>query len=227
MQGSATFANKSDSPGINMDRGMEMKNRRSVAAAVLGALFSLALLAPLRASEGGAGPEAMSMGNMCMVMFGYDMIHITAYQPGKSRSEYCAEIPTSGPTILVFDIENPTFRDMPLELRIIRDPLTPITKGTDLEALTEVHRPATKYVKGTFNLEHDFKDNGHYIGLVTLTRPDGTQETSEFKFTVGETLWAWVPQIAGTVLIAGIVFVYWKHTHPAGKKKDAADAAAS
>ena len=135
-----------------------MKNRRSVAAAVLGALFSLALLAPLRASEGGAGPEAMSMGNMCMVMFGYDMIHITAYQPGKSRSEYCAEIPTSGPTILVFDIENPTFRDMPLELRIIRDPLTPITKGTDLEALTEVHRPATKYVKGTFNLEHDFKE---------------------------------------------------------------------
>ncbi|KAF0213762.1 MAG: hypothetical protein FD172_189 [Methylocystaceae bacterium] len=77
----------------SMDRGMEMKNRRSVAAAVLGALFSLALLAPLRASEGGAGPEAMSMGNMCMVMFGYDMIHITAYQPGKSRSEYCAEIP--------------------------------------------------------------------------------------------------------------------------------------
>jgi len=227
MQGSATFANKSGSPGLNMDRGMEMKNWRSVAAAVFGALFSLALTAPLRASEGGAGPEAMSMGNMCMVMFGYDMIHITAYQPGKSRSEYCAEIPTSGPTILVFDIENPTFRDMPLELRIIRDPLTPITKGTDLEALTEVHRPATKYTKGTFNLEHDFKNNGHYIGLVTLTRPDGAQETSEFKFTVGETLWAWVPQIAGTVLIAGIVFVYWKHTHPSGKKKDADAAAVS
>lgn len=206
---------------------MEMKNWRSVAAAVLGALFSLALTAPLRASEGGAGPEAMSMGNMCMVMFGYDMIHITAYQPGKSRSEYCAEIPTSGPTILVFDIENPTFRDMPLELRIIRDPLTPITKGTDLEALTEVYRPATKYTKGTFNLEHDFKNNGHYIGFVTLTRPDGAQETSEFKFTVGETLWAWVPQIAGTVLIAGIVFVYWKHTHPSGKKKDADAAAVS
>jgi hypothetical protein len=206
---------------------MEMKNWRSLAAAVLGALFSMALTAPARASEGGAGPEAMTMGNMCMVMFGYDMIHITAYQPGKSRSEYCAEIPAAGPTILVFDIENPTFRDMPLELRIIRDPLTPITKDTDLEALTEVYRPATKYTKGTFNLEHNFKNNGHYIGLVTLTRPDGTQETSEFKFMVGETLWAWVPQIAGAVLIAGIVFVYWKHTHPSGKKKDAAGATAS
>lgn len=204
-----------------------MKNWRSLAAAVLGALFSMALAGPAPASEGGAGPEAMTMGNMCMVMFGYDMIHITAYQPGKSRSEYCAEIPAAGPTILVFDIENPTFRDMPLELRIIRDPLTPITKDTDLEALTEVYRPATKYTKGTFNLEHNFKNNGHYIGLVTLTRPDGTQETSEFKFMVGETLWAWVPQIAGAVLIAGIVFVYWKHTHPSGKKKDAAGATAS
>ena len=49
---------------------------------------------PARA-DGGAGPEAMTMGNMCMVMFGYDMIHITAYLPGKSRSEYCEEIPAT------------------------------------------------------------------------------------------------------------------------------------
>lgn len=220
------IAKMSDGPEITIDRGMEMKKWRSLAAAVLGALFSQAWSAPSWA-EGGAGPEAMTMGNMCMVMFGYDMIHITAYQPGKSRSEYCAEIPTTGPTILVFDIENPAFRDMPLELRIIRDPLTPISKDTDLEALTEVYRPATKYTKGTFNLQHDFKNNGHYIGLVTLTRPNGSQETSEFKFMVGETLWAWVPQIAGAVLIAGIVFVYWKHTHPSSKKKDAAGVAAS
>lgn len=204
-----------------------MKNWRSALAAMVGAIFSLAFAQPLHA-EGGAGPEAMSMGNMCMVMFGYDMIHITAYQPGKSRSEYCEEIPAAGRTIMVFDIENPKFRDLPLELRIIRDPLTPITKDTDLDALTEVHRPPTKYTKGTFNLEHDFKENGHYIGLVTLTREDGTQETAQFKFMVGETLWAWVPQIAGTILIAGLVFVYWKHSHPSGgKKKPAGETAAS
>lgn len=205
-----------------------MRKWPSVAAAVLGALLSFGFAPQPRAEgSGGAGPEAMSMGNMCMVMFGYDMIHITAYQPGSSRSEYCAAIPGTGRTILVFDIENPAFRDLPLEVRIIRDPLTPITKDTDLDALTEVHLPATKYSKGTFNVEHDFKNNGHYVGLVTLTRPDGTQETSDFKFTVGETLWAWVPQIAGTILIAGMVFLYWKHTHPSSKKKDAARAAAS
>jgi hypothetical protein len=40
-----------------------------------------------------------------------------------------------------------------------------------------------------------------------------------YKFSVGETLWAWVPQIAGTILIGGMLFVYWKHTHPSGTKK--------
>jgi hypothetical protein len=199
--------------------GVEMKKwSLAIASALLVGVLSFAF-APLARAEGGAGPEAMSMGNMCMVMFGYDMIHITAYQPGKSRSEYCEQIPTVGKTIFTFDIENPSFRDLPIELRIIRDPLTPLTKDTDLEALTEFHLPAKKYTKGTFNLEHDFKAEGHYIGLVTLTRDSGEQETSEFKFMVGETLWAWVPQIAGAVLIGGMLFVYWKHTHPGDKKK--------
>lgn len=196
-----------------------MMNWRSLAAAVFGVVLSLSF-APQTRAEGGAGPEAMSMGNMCMVMFGYDMIHITAFQPDKSRSEYCSEIPATGRTIMVFDIETPAFRDLPIELRIIRDPLTPLTKETDLEALTELHLPAKKYTKGTFSLEHDFTSDGHYIGLVTLTRENGEQQTEQFKFMVGETLWAWVPQIAGTVLIAGMVFVYWKHTHPSSKKKN-------
>jgi hypothetical protein len=199
---------------------------RSLAAAVFGVVLSLAAATPSRA-EGGAGPEAMSMGNMCMVMFGYDMIHITVFQPDKSRSEYCNEIPAAGRTIMVFDIETPAFRDLPLELRIIRDPLTPVTKDTDLEPLTELHLPAKKYTKGTFSIEHNFQNNGHYIGLVTLTRENGEKQTEQFKFMVGETLWAWVPQIAGTVLIAGLVFVYWKHTHPSTKKKEAPETVAS
>lgn len=193
-------------------------NWRNAVGAVFGAFLGMAAVTGARA-ESGAGPEAMVMGNMCMVMFGYDMIHITAYQPGKSRSEYCAEIPTKGHTIFTFDIEKPSYRDLPIEVRIIRDPLVPLTKETDLEKLTEVHVPAKLYSKGTFNLEHEFKDDGHYIGLVTVTRPNGEKETSDFKFTVGETLWAWVPQIAGAIFIAGALFVYWKHTHPAGSKK--------
>jgi hypothetical protein len=190
---------------------------RAVMALAFGWMLALGAVSKSQA-EGGAGPEAMSMGNMCMVMFGYDMIHITAYQPGKSRSEYCEEIPTAGKTILVFDIENPKFRDLPLEVRIIRDPLVPITSETDLAALTEVHVPARLYKTGTFNIEHDFNKTGHYIGIVTLTQENGQTVSSQFKFSVGETLWAWLPQILGTVLIGLIVLVYWRHSHPRPKK---------
>jgi hypothetical protein len=204
-----------------------MMNWRSLASALFGAALSLSI-APQARAEGGAGPEAMSMGNMCMVMFGYDMIHITVFQPDKSRSEYCAEIPATGRTIMAFDIENPAFRDLPLEVRVIRDPLTPsLPTGAELEALTEFHLPAKKYSKGTFSVEHNFANNGHYITLVTLTRENGEQQTESMKFMVGETLWAWVPQIAGAVLIAGMVFVYWKHTHPTPKTKEPTETVAS
>jgi hypothetical protein len=197
-------------------------NWRAVMVFLLGSTLILGCI-PKANAEGGAGPEAMSMGNMCMVMFGYDMIHITAYQPGKSRSEYCEEIPATGKTILVFDIENPKFRDMPLEVRIIRDPLVPITAETDLGALTEVHLPARLYRTGTFNIEHDFSKNGHYIGIVTLTQDNGEKVSSQFKFSVGETLWIWLPQILGTIFIGLIVLAYWRHSHPRSKTTPTVD----
>jgi hypothetical protein len=164
-------------------------------------------------AEGGAGPEAMTMGNMCMVMFGYDMIHITSYLPGKSRAEYCEEIPGSGKVIMVFDIENPRFRDLPIEIRIIRDPLNPIASNTNLDPLTEVHFPATQYKKGTFSFEHEYTKDGHYIGMVTLTKENGEKETQIFKFSVGQTLWQYVSYALGAVLIAMLMFAYWRHSH--------------
>lgn len=190
---------------------------RNFLASAIAALFMTIMAAEARA-EGGAGPEAMSMGNMCMVMFGYDMIHITAYLPGKSRSEYCEQIPATGKIIFSFDIENPKFRDLPLEVRMIRDPLTPmLPTGPELDAITEVHLPPTKYRTGTFSFEHDFKDNGHYIGLVTLTREDGAQETEQYKFSVGETLWLYVPFALGAVFIGMCLWAFWRHSHPKPK----------
>jgi hypothetical protein len=185
---------------------------------LFGALLLFAVHGGARA-EGGAGPEAMTMGNMCMVMFGYDMIHITSYLPGKSRSEYCEEIPATGKVIMVFDIENPKFRDMPIELRVIRDPLTPLGDAASLEPLTEVHFPPTLYKKGTFSFEHDYKQNGHYIGLVTLTKENGEKETQIFKFSVGETFWQWLPYLIGAVLIGLVVAAYWRHSHVLGTGK--------
>jgi hypothetical protein len=199
-------------------------NYLASALAGVAMLLSAALLTPGAAlADGGAGPEAMSMGNMCMVMFGYDMIHITSYLPGKSRSEYCEEIPGAGKVIMVFDIENPRFRDLPIEIRIIRDPLTPLQLEADLEPMTEVHFPPTQYKKGTFSFEHDYTKNGHYIALVTLTKENGEKETQALKFSVGETLWQYVPFILGGILIGLTLWAYWRHSHTAPKPKPAAE----
>jgi hypothetical protein len=88
---------------------MNANKRRSAAAGVLTALLLL-LSATGGAFAGGDGPEAMSMGNMCMVMFGYDMIHITSYLPGQSRNEYCEEVPSTGKVIMVFDANSDASR---------------------------------------------------------------------------------------------------------------------
>ncbi len=192
---------------------MNANKRRSAAAGVLTALLLL-LSATGVAFAGGDGPEAISMGNMCMVMFGYDMIHITSYLPGQSRNEYCEEVPSTGKVIMVFDIENPKFRDMPIEIRIIRDPLTPLNLSGDLDPLTELHFPAKLYRTGTLSFEHEYNQSGHYMGLVTLTKDNGERETQTFKFSVGATLMQWVPFILGGVLIGLMVLAYWKHSHP-------------
>jgi hypothetical protein len=202
---------------------MKLQHFQNAVACAFGALFFL-LSASIASAEGGAGPEAMTMGNMCMVMFGYDMIHITSYLPGQSRSEYCEQVPATGKLIMAFDIENPRFRDLPIEIRIIRDPLTPISSQTNLDPLTEVHFAPTRYKTGTFSFEHEFKNNGDYIGLVTLTRESGDKETQQFKFSVGETLWLYVPYMLGAVLIGLIVLVYWRHTHPSPKKQQSVEA---
>ncbi len=201
---------------------MNWRNMLLAATASLGLTFGVSTLAR---ADGGSGPEAMTMGNMCMVMFGYDMIHITATQPEKSRAEYCDEIPTPGNVVMVFDIANPKFRDYPLELRIIRDPLVPVSADTDLAPLTEFHIPARPYPKGTFAFQHEFKEKGHYITMVTLTRENGEKQTEVLKFQVGETLWSQVPLYAGVVFIGGLLFAYWKHSNTQPKTKAPADAA--
>jgi hypothetical protein len=200
---------------------------RSVKSCLLALALFCASFSATPARAGGDGPEAMVMDNMCMVMFGYDMIHITAYEANGARDPYCEHIPVVGKTIFTFDIANPDFRDLPIEVRIIRDPLVPVSSDTDLDPLTIIHLPPKLYRTGTFNFEHTFTDKGHFIGFVTLTRANGAKETQQFKFMVGQTLWSYVPQMLGAVLIALMVGVYWRHSHPGRKKTATADMASS
>ena len=69
------------------------------------------------------------------------------------------------------------------------------------------------YKTGTLSFEHEYSKNGHYMGLVTLTKDNGEKETKSFKFSVGATFMQWVPFILGGVLIGLTVLAYWKHSN--------------
>lgn len=156
--------------------------------------------------------KSSSSKDECTVRIGADAIQISGYQPDFSRDKYCEEFPSTGKIILTFDLESPSMRDEPVEVRIVKDPMTPLSENADLAALTEVYAAPRTYPSGTFSVAHDFKESGHFIGLVTVTQPNGEKKTAQFKFAVGETFLHFAPLILGGVLIAAMVFLYWKHS---------------
>jgi hypothetical protein len=155
--------------------------------------------------------KSSSSRDACTVRIGADAIQISGYQPELSQDKYCEEFPSTGKTILAFDLEAPSMRETPVEVRIIRDPLVPFADNANLAAMTEAYVAPRIYPSGTFTLEHVFSEKGRFIGLVTLTQPNGEKKTAQFKFAVGQTFLHFAPVVLGGVLIAAMLFLFWKH----------------
>jgi hypothetical protein len=77
---------------------------------------------------GGLFPSsAMAHGNVtldediCVRRIGGNMIHFSAYQPQyEPKAQYCTEIPEVGDTFLVVDLIDPSLRNLPLGVRIVK-----------------------------------------------------------------------------------------------------------
>ena len=91
--------------------------------------------------------------DVCKLRLGRYVMHFTGYQPEISgANEFCEDIPRVGHTIIALDAVDEALRDLPIEVRIIRD------TGTDanLEAVTVLHLPPKIYPSGTVSFYHDF-----------------------------------------------------------------------
>jgi hypothetical protein len=163
--------------------------------------------------------KSSSTRDLCAVRVGAGAIQISGYQPDYSQDKYCEEFPSPGKTILVFDLESPSMRERPIEVRIVKDGLGSRSEGVDLAARTEAYIAPRTYPSGTLTLEHDFTENGRFIILMTLTKPNGDKETAQFKFAVGQTLLHYAPVALGGFLIASMLFLFWKHS--SGRSKAA------
>jgi hypothetical protein len=113
--------------------------------------------------HGGGGSLA---DDACRGMAGTYSVHFTAYQPQyMAGTEYCWDVPKTGNTIVAFDLVQKELRDIPTEIRIVKD--TPAATG-ETPAQTLALKETTKYPRGTVALDANFADPGRYIAVLTF-----------------------------------------------------------
>jgi hypothetical protein len=182
-------------------------------------LLAMALSAAAHA-HGGVGMQ----DNRCVLRIGPDIMFFTGYQPQNSREEFCDDIPTTGQTVVVLDMQDSELRDMLTEIRIIRDEGNHIKMNglpflTDaelaspqlLDPVTITHVLPKTYPTGTLNFEHTFPENGKFIGIVTVKNAHGQTYVSQFPFSVGQTLGkSFGIYVSLVVALVAAVYLIWR-----------------
>ena len=190
--------------------------RRIITGAVYSALIALvSTLAPYQAhAHGGVSIEK----DLCVLQLGSFRMHFTGYQPARSGAqEFCEDIPYTGRAIIVLDAVDDALRDMPLEIRLLRDPhrLGNKTQYSDLGTATEIAQatvaqlPPRRYPTGSLNLEYDFAVGGRYVGLVVAHPEIGSEIVAVFPFAVAATpyrYWIYGGIVVATGILAVVLF---------------------
>lgn len=123
----------------------------------------------------------------CRLNIGPDVMNFTGYLPEASKNEFCEDIPSTGPVIMVLDAEQAELRDMKVELRIVKDVGGEEKENDNLDALTVAYHQPTVYPSGTINFEHTFDEPGYFVGIVTVLGDHGERWVSRFPFSVAKT----------------------------------------
>jgi hypothetical protein len=142
--------------------------------------------------------------DQCKLTIGKYLMHFTGYQPEATGSkEFCEDIPEVGHTVVVLDAIDQELREIPIEIRIVRD----TGDLSNLEAITIFHLPPTVYSSGSVPFEYKFDAPGKFVGLVTAGSGKDAIE-SRFPFSVGSVrsrLSAYYP-FAVIILIGAVLF---------------------
>jgi hypothetical protein len=166
--------------------------------------FRLPVAAALALCCGGAAAHGgLSMDeDTCKLRVGPYLMHFVGYQPDSASGpkEFCEDIPETGRTIVVLDYLNDELRDLPTEVRIVRDTGSQV----GVESATLLHLPPKVYPTGSLNFEMSFPEPGKFVGLVTV---GGSEKlVSRFPFSVGRrSAWLHLLLPAALVMAAAVV----------------------
>jgi hypothetical protein len=157
--------------------------------------------------------EGMSgMYNTCMLMAGMHELHLSAYQLSSgSEEEFCADVPSTGPTIVTINAVSPEILNMTTEIRIVRDDGSGEQPAGDLGPITIAYLPPKNYPTGIATLPVNFDKAGNYLVLVTVDDGKGMTMTSRFVISAGKiftkSLFVWV--VYGGILLAVLGIFLW------------------
>lgn len=174
------------------------------------AVFAAALLAPAPA-RAISMDKSSTIRDQCEISIGPDLIGIVSYMPDRSRDRFCGEFPATGRIILTIDLIAERLRELPLEVRIVREPKGPLSEEDDLAPYTVAYVAPRLYPGGAVPVEHVFDESGDYAAFITVTENSGTKRTKRFGFTVGGPLQFYATAILAGVFLSGAAFLYWRH----------------
>jgi hypothetical protein len=122
-------------------------------------LFLVVALYPgTAAAHGGADLEV----DPCVRWVGESAVHFSTYQPQyELKAQYCTDIPKTGETFLVVDLVDPTLRNVPVGLRIVKGNGSNEAEAQTVADWRPSHHP-TGVVSGKTTL-----DEGLYRVIIT------------------------------------------------------------
>ncbi len=153
--------------------------------------------------------------NACVLKIGPDFMYFSGYQPAASHRAFCEDAPTTGTTIFALDYAQSEMREMAADLRILRDTGDDVEEASRLEALTVAYLPPRVYPNGTLNFQHDFKETGSFVGIVTVAGPNGEHWVSRFPFSVGRLYSPRAPYyLLAAAAVLGLLAILWGKEAP-------------
>ena len=163
-----------------------------------------------------AGGGLVLEDDVCIIRIDFYSAHFTAYQPDTSgNKQFCQDLPDTGETIFVLDYLHQSLKEVLVDFRIIRDvtgqgrfaKLKHIGEIEDIEQHTVFYQPPVIRPDASFKVEHDFSEEGAYIGIVSAGHPSTDMVyTAVFPFEVGGSSSAYL--LALVLLLAGAVLFF-------------------
>ena len=98
----------------------------------------------------------------CVRWVGESAVHFSSYQPQyELKAQYCTDIPKTGETFLVVDLVDPTLRNVPVGMRIVK-----VNGSNEAEAQTVADWRPSHHLAGVISGETNL-DEGLYKVIIT------------------------------------------------------------